>query len=151
MVKKTKSVEYYEAIGRRKEAVARVRLYLIGKDKTASLKGKKISPGQVIVNGKNLEEIFPKDYEKKTCLRPLVLTENLERFGISILVRGGGKSAQPEAIAHGISRALIEANAETYKTILRQNGLVTRDDRTRERRKVGTGGKARRQKQSPKR
>lgn len=149
MVKKTKDIQYYEAIGRRKESVAQVRLYISGKN--ATIKGKKLNAGQILINEKEFTEVFPRLIEQKKCLLPLELTNNIDRFTISILVSGGGKNGQIEAIRHGLSRALTLVDTDSYKSTLRQHHLVTRDPRTKERRKVGTGGKARRQKQSPKR
>ena len=81
---------------------------------------------------------------------PLKATSSVDRFAISIKVSGGGKKGQLGAIVHGISRALVLVD-EANKKILRSLGLITRDPRVKERRKVGTGGKARREKQSPKR
>jgi small subunit ribosomal protein S9 len=78
------------------------------------------------------------------------LTNQQERFAISIITKGGGREGQLGAIIHGLARALVSANEE-FKEILRKNNLLTRDPRMKERRKVGTGGKARRKKQSPKR
>jgi len=119
MPKKTKEIKYYQAVGRRKESVAIVRLYIVGKNESVDVDNLKIKRGEIFVNGKPIESIFNSIDEKTIYLRPLKLTENQDRFAISIKVSGGG--------------------------------LLTRDPRTRERRKVGTGGKARREKQSPKR
>jgi small subunit ribosomal protein S9 len=151
MPRKSKDIQYYEAVGRRKSAVARVRLYIPGKDKSATINGKKISEGQVFVNDQLIDKEIPRIVDRKKCLQPLELTNNLDRFAISIKINGGGPNGQVEAIAHGIARALTVVNPEEYKSVLRENSLLTRDPRTRERRKVGTGGKARRAKQSPKR
>ena len=151
MAKKSKNIQYYEAVGRRKEAVARVRLYIVGKDKSASIKGEKIKQGSMMINGKPYETYFGTLTEKKKLWRPLVVTNNTDRFAISVLVEGGGKNGQLEAIMHGVARSLSTANTGEYRPILKQHALLTRDPRTRERRMVGTGGKARRQKQSPKR
>ncbi len=156
MAKKTKNLKYYEAIGRRKEAVARVRLYIAGKDKTVTINsdkqtGLKIKAGEIFVNKKPITEMFPAPYEKARYLYPLKLTENLDRFAISILVEGGGRNGQLEAIIHGMARALDKVNKESFHPVVKKYGLLTRDSRERERRKVGTGGKARRMKQSPKR
>lgn len=151
MAKKTKDLHYYEAVGRRKESVARVRLYIAGKDKSASVKGKKIAAGQVIVNDRPATEFFPTIFEQKKYLQPFELTSTADRFVVTIRTTGGGKNGQLEAAIHGIARALSLADLETYRPVLKQNGLLTRDPRARERRMVGTGGKSRRQKQSPKR
>lgn len=150
MAKKAKDVKYYEAVGRRKEAVARVRLYLVDK-KGSSINGKQAAAGEIMINNVPYKEMFARDVEQKKFLAPLDLTENTSRFYISILVDGGGRAGQIEAVRHGISRALTLVDLETYKPILKTKNLLTRDPRKRERRKVGTGGKARRQKQSPKR
>jgi small subunit ribosomal protein S9 len=150
MAKRVKDLQYYEAVGRRKEAVARVRLYIAEKAKPITVQGKKLTPGTVLINLEPMNAYFQREVDQKKFLSPLAITENLERFAISILVRGGGKSGQVEAIMHGLSRAITLADA-TFKPLLRQYDLLTRDPRARERRKVGMGGKARRKKSSPKR
>lgn len=148
---KAKTAQYYEAVGRRKSAVARVRLYVPGKDKTVSVQGSSIKQGQIYVNKKPIEQTFGATHEKAYFLIPLRTTESEARFAVSIIVRGGGKRGQLEAISHGLARALEKVDKEAYRPLLKAADLLTRDPRTRERRKVGTGGKARRQKQSPKR
>jgi len=150
MPKKTKEIRYYQAVGRRKESVAIVRLYIVGKNESINVDNLKIKRGEIFVNGKPIESIFNSLDEKTIYLRPLKLTENQDRFAISIKVSGGGRTSWLGAISLGMARALVLADPNV-KPILRQNGLLTRDPRTRERRKVGTGGKARREKQSPKR
>ncbi|PIV09470.1 30S ribosomal protein S9 [Candidatus Roizmanbacteria bacterium CG02_land_8_20_14_3_00_36_15] len=157
MVKGIKNLKYYQAIGRRKEAVARVRLYLVGSNKTASIKNPmtgsslKISQGEIYVNGKLISQLFPRQIDKARYLVPLKITNNEDRFAISILVQGGGKNGQLEAIIHGLARAIEKVDHDQYRPTLKKHGLLTRDPRVRERRKVGMGGKARRKKQSPKR
>lgn len=151
MVKKAKNVKYYEGIGRRKEAVARVRLYIVGKDKTAEVGKTKIKAGEAYINGKILNETAIPHYQKDFMFSPLSATGNDGRFAISILTSGGGPNSQIEAVVHGVARALDLVDRAEYRPILKNLGLLTRDPRTRERRKVGTGGKARRVKQSPKR
>lgn len=150
MAKKTKNLEYYEAVGRRKTSVARVRLYLTGKDKTTVINGQKLKAGEVVINKKPLEKIFTEEYKRNFITSPLKALNSEERFVVSIITKGGGKNGQLEAVVHGISRALVLAD-EGNKTSLKKLGLLTRDPRKKERRKVGTGGKARRTKQSPKR
>jgi len=150
MPKKSKEMQFYQAVGRRKDAVARVRLYITGKEKSATVSGKKINQGEIVVNDKPLDKAFTSPVQQKRCIGPLELLKSADRFAISIKVNGGGSNGQVEAIIHGIARALVLVNEEN-KPILRQYDLLTRDSRTRERRKVGTGGKARRAKQSPKR
>ncbi len=151
MAKKTKNIQYYEAIGRRKSAVARVRLYILGKEKEIDVEGAKIKAGEIFINNKPIKEIFADKVAEKTYNLPFELTNTKDRFAVSIKVSGGGKTGQLEAIAHGIARALVLVNQDEFKPILRKNGLLTRDSRVRQRRQVGTGGKARRKKQSPKR
>ena len=151
MVKKTKNILYYEAVGRRREAVARVRLYIVGKDNVATVDGIKVKKGEIIVNKKPIEQIFSSLQDKIQYLNPFKITQTEERFAVSALISGGGKSGQLGALIHAISRALEKTDKETLRPILKKGKLLTRDSRIRERRKVGTGGKARRVKQSPKR
>ncbi len=151
MVKKTKNLQYFEGLGRRKEAVAQVRLYMAGKDKIVTLKGIKMKLGEVYINNKPAGLIFPSAYERSVYLAPLKIIKSEDRYAITILVNGGGRSGQLDAISLGMARAILKIDKENYRLILKKAGLFTRDSRTRERRKVGTGGKARRKKQSPKR
>jgi small subunit ribosomal protein S9 len=141
MAKKIKNVEFFEGIGRRKESIARVRLYLKGTSK--------LKPGDFAINEKAIEKVYS-NYQINYILSPLRLTDSINRFAVSVRVSGGGKNGQLEAIVHGISRSMVKVDP-TYKITLKKAGLLTRDSRKRERRKVGTGGKARRAKQSPKR
>jgi len=151
MAKKKQDIQYYESVGRRREAVARIRLHIVtGRDHSATIKGTKMKQGEAIINEKLLADYFPSVAEQNMIMRPFQLTESTDRFVTTIHVKGGGKNGQVEAIAHGISRALCLADA-SFREVLKAEGLLTRDPRIRERRKVGTGGKARRQKQSPKR
>ncbi len=151
MVKKTKNIHYYEGLGRRKRAVARVRLYLPDKQHEVTVDSLKIKAGEIYINHQTAANFFPSSWEMETYLLPLKLTSNEGRFAISVIVRGGGKAGQLEAVALGIARALNVVDRDTYRPTLKKNGLLTRDPRKKERRKVGTGGKARRAKQSPKR
>ena len=121
--------------GRRKSAVARVYI--------------KLGKGDIIVNGKPVDEFFSRETGRMIVRQPLVLTENVERFDISVNVIGGGESGQAGAVRHGITRALIEYDA-ALKPALKKAGLVTRDAREVERKKVGLR-KARRRKQFSKR
>lgn len=151
MAKKTTDLKYYEAIGRRKESVSRVRLYLVtNKEKKIKLNNQEIKQGEIIINNKPYTMVYPNKDEQERLLLPLRLTDQQERFAISIITKGGGREGQLGAIIHGLARALVSANPE-FKEILRKNNLLTRDPRMKERRKVGTGGRARRKKQSPKR
>lgn len=151
MVKKIKNLTYYEAVGRRKQSVARVRLYLIKKGVEVLVGKLKIKKGEIFINGKSVDETSFKTYKKMFLSLPLILTKNENRFAISIIVKGGGTTGQLDAMVHGIARALLIVDNETYRPLLKINGLLTRDPRKKETRKVGTGGKARRMKQSPKR
>jgi len=147
-----KPATYYEGIGRRREAVARVRLYLpTSKDGTVTIGANKIKKGQIFVNDKPVNTVFSAVSEKPRYLKPLMLTKNDERFAISVRLTGGGHSGQLEAMILGIARALLVVDTDEYRSTLKKEKLLTRDPRTRERRKPGTGGKARRAKQSPKR
>ncbi len=151
MPKKTKDIQYFEAIGRRKQSVARVRLYLVTKNKEVAIGDKKIKTGEIYLNNKPIEKTFSSLFEKELYSLPLKLTNSIERFAISIRVTGGGKSGQLGAVVHGLSRALQMVDKEQYRSTLKKEGLLTRDSRKKERRKVGRAGKARKQKQSPKR
>jgi len=145
-----KALTYYESVGRRKSAVARVRLYLSSAKAKLPKDLAEAKKGEIYVNDKMVEDYFPGEVYKREYLLPLKLTENIDRFIISTLIRGGGVHGQLEALQLGVSRAL-EMVEEDNRKKLKPAGLLTRDARVRERRKVGTGGKARRQKQSPKR
>jgi len=151
MPKKEKNLKYYEAVGRRKRAVARVRLYLTNKDKEVTIKNHKIKAGEVLINQKPIDKVIRTSYDKTFLLSLLKLTDNQDRFVISIFVNGGGYQGQLEAMAHGLARVIELVDKETYRPILKKQGLLTRDARKKQRRRVGTGGKARRKKQSPKR
>lgn len=139
-----KKSEHTYAVGRRKTAIARVRLY-----PKASVPDK--DGVQLLVNDKSAEVYFGGNAEKNQYRLPFILTETLTKMSASVKVVGGGTQAQLGAIVHGIARALTKLNSEKYRATLKTAGLLTRDPRAKERRKVGTGGKARRAKQSPKR
>ncbi len=113
---------YFQKVGRRKTAVAQVRLTEGG--------------GAIIVNGMAFEELFPRLAHRETIEQPLRVTQSQDKFSVMVKVAGGGISGQSGAIAHGIARALVEAD-ESLKPILRQNGLLTRDSRVKERKKPG--------------
>ncbi len=151
MPKKVKSLQYYEAVGRRKEAVARVRLFIVGKDKQVTVKGFKMKLGEIYVNFKPAELFFSSLAEKNRLLTPLKLSDSVDRFAVSIMLNGGGRSGQLDAAVLGLARAVEKIDKVRYRPLLKKEGLLSRDARIRERRKVGMGGKARRKKQSPKR
>jgi small subunit ribosomal protein S9 len=114
---------YIYATGRRKNAIARIRL----------LPG----DGQIIVNGKTSREYFGgRDLLQTTIQQPLQLTGTLPRFNVTVRVVGGGVSGQAGAIRHGISRALLRFDEE-LRPVLKQAKLLTRDARVKERKKVG--------------
>jgi len=121
--------------GRRKSSVARVFL--------------RRGTGQFLINGRSLEQYFHRETGRMIVRQPLVLTDNLTSFDIQVNVDGGGESGQSGAVRHGITRALIDYDA-TLKPVLSKAGLVTRDAREVERKKVGLR-KARRRKQFSKR
>lgn len=149
-VVKSKEAQYYEGVGRRKEASARVRLYVV-RESSATIKGRELVKGDMIVNGRLVEQYFPGEVYKKIYLEPYRTTNTLNRFVTSVTIKGGGLSGQLGAVIHGISRALIKVDREKFQPILRKRGFLTRDDRAKERRKAGFAGKARARKQSPKR
>ncbi len=132
-----KKQNYIFAVGKRKTASARVRLF----------KGK----GENTVNGTSFEKYFPGAVNKKYWQNPFVLTETMEKYYVSAKVEGSGKGGQLDAVVLAIARALSEASPEKYKIPLKKAGLLKRDSRVRQRRMVGMGGKSRRAKQSPKR
>ncbi len=148
--KKAKVTQYYEAIGRRKTAVARVRLHIVGSGKTATVASHTLKGGQILVNDKAIETIYSHEGDRLAYEAPLTRTENKDRFAITIRVAGGGKRGQLQAITLGLARALEKVDG-ALRPLLKSEGFLTADARARQRRKVGTGGKARRQKQSPKR
>ena len=113
---------YFYGTGRRKTAVARVRL----------IPGN----GAIIVDGMPYEERFPSREHQGTILQPLLVTETVDKYNVVAKVEGGGISGQSGAISHGIARALLKAD-ENLKPALRQNGLLTRDARAKERKKPG--------------
>jgi len=114
--------QYFYGTGRRKTAVARVRL----------LPGK----GAIVINGTPYEELFTRPEYRRAITKPLLVTETLNKFNVVVKVEGGGITGQAAAVSHGIARALLQANEEN-KLKLRQNGLLTRDSRAKERKKAG--------------
>lgn len=148
--KKTPQTGFIFAVGRRKEAVARVRLYKSANN--GVLWGeKKVQKGEIFVNGKPIQEYFSGKVAEVLYMEPFRVTNTIGKYIFTIKVEGGGKKGQLDAAVHGISRALQLLDKEKFRPILKKKGFLTRDARVRERRKVGTGGKARRKKQSPKR
>lgn len=135
------------AIGRRKSSTAQVRLY---KKDAVVWGGTSLKKGDFLVNNKPALEYFGKSFEK-VYREPLRITGCENKFAVSIKVSGGGKMGQLDAAVLAIARALDKIDREKFHSILKKKGMLTRDPRVRERRKVGMGGKSRRKKQSPKR
>ena len=134
--------------GKRKESVARLRLYT--SVATLSTEELKIAKGDIIVNGKRAEDYFKGAVSLSKLMVPLKITNNVGKYTITIKVEGGGFTGQLSASIHAMARALSTVD-DKNKQILKKAGLLTRDARVRERRKVGMGGKSRRKRQSPKR
>jgi small subunit ribosomal protein S9 len=114
---------FFSGTGRRKTAVARVRL----------LPGE----GQIVVNGRSLAEHFGNAINEADVRLPFRVTGNDGRYNVMIKVEGGGVTGQAGAIRHGIARALLEADPDAHRLPLRQAGLLTRDPRMKERKKYG--------------
>lgn len=114
---------YFEAIGRRKTAVARVRLFTKG-DK------------EFLVNDKGYEEYFQTSEDKETSVASMKKMKCLDKFRVTVKVRGGGHTAQAEAVRHGTARVLVDFN-NNFRKRLRKAGFLTRDARMRERKKFG--------------
>jgi small subunit ribosomal protein S9 len=112
----------YYATGKRKSSIARVWI--------------KPGSGEIIVNTKTLDSYFGRETSKMVVMQPLELTENVGKFDIFCTVKGGGDSGQAGAIKHGITKALLEADAELRGT-LKKAGFITRDSRIKERKKYG--------------
>ena len=119
------SEERYYATGKRKTSIARVWLR----------KGE----GKITINKRPMDDYLKRDTAKMIIRQPLELTETLGKYDVYVNVRGGGTSGQAGAIKHGISKALLEVNAE-FRTLLKKNGFLTRDSRVKERKKYGQPG-----------
>lgn len=133
---KAKSYSGVSVVGRRKEAVARVRL--------------SNGNGTMTINGKPITEYFSGEIFQKLYTRPLELTKTIGKYAISAKLAGGGQMSQLGALIHGLSRAIAKMDPN-LRTTLKQEGFLTRDARVKERRKYGNAQKARAKKQSPKR
>ena len=130
MVQESTERQYYYGTGKRKTAIAQVRLYPAGSS------GGGGQPGQYLINSKPLDEFFPWLPWQNRVQEPFKVTESVGRFSVVVKVQGGGVSAQADAVRHGISRALVVYD-ESNKTILRKHGLLTRDARIKESKKYG--------------
>jgi small subunit ribosomal protein S9 len=115
----------FYATGRRKTAVARVWLTP--------------GTGKIIVNKLEAKAYFGQIFKSQKIVKPFKVTETLEQYDVVATLRGGGKSAQVDALSHGISRALLETNPDA-RLPLKQSGLLTRDPREKERKKYGQKG-----------
>ena len=113
----------FHAVGRRKKAIARVRL----------IPGE----GNIIINKRSIDDYFGYETLKTVVRQPLVLTETNGRFDVIVNCKGGGFTGQAGAIRHGIARALLQVNESAYRPILKSAGLLTRDPRMKERKKYG--------------
>jgi len=113
---------YSHGTGRRKEAVAQVKLVP--------------GSGAIIINGIPYDQRFTRLEHRQTIMKPLVVTETAGRYDAMVKVAGGGIAGQCGAIAHGIARALLQED-EKFRLLLRQDGLLTRDSRAKERKKPG--------------
>ncbi len=119
-------MEVINTVGRRKAAVARVFL--------------KPGNGQITINHKALDVYFPLEILRYEVKQPMLVTNTLEQFDVTINLDGGGIKGQAEAARLGIARALCEVNAEEYRSILKKNGFLMRDPREVERKKPGQPG-----------
>lgn len=134
---KIPSGNYFEGVGRRKVAIARVRIY----------PGK----GDFLVNGLAAGQYFDEVINSSSVYnKPLVAANLMGEFSITAKVSGSGISSQVDAVVLGLARALVKYDPE-LKAVMKKEGYLTRDDRMKESRKIGMGGKARRKRQSPKR
>ena len=118
----TTPTHYYYGVGRRKEAIARVRLYP--------------GAGAIVVNGKPAEQLFTREVQRREFLEPLAVTEMEGRFNAQVLCSGGGISGWAAAIRLGIARALLDAD-DGLRPTLKRAGMLTRDARVKERKKPG--------------
>jgi small subunit ribosomal protein S9 len=123
MATKKAAKTFFYGTGRRKNAVACVRIY----------PGK----GQITINDKNIDDYFGMETLKLIVRQPLVASATEEKFDIFCKVIGGGLSGQAGAIRHGLARALVKADEEAFKAIMKKNGFLTRDSRMKERKKYG--------------
>ncbi len=115
---------YYEAVGRRKTATARVRLYLAGET------------AEIVVNGKQMADFFPRIQDQNALLDPLRAVDSEGRFNVSVLVKGGGITGQAGAAQQGLARALSVFD-ENLRPPLKKRGYLERDARAKERKKPG--------------
>ena len=120
----TSKKAYMYGTGRRKSSVARVHLFPNG-------------TGSITVNGRPLDDYFGLETLKLIVRQPFAATDTMGKFDVEATVTGGGVTGQAGAIRHGISRALLQANSDEYRPILKAAGFLTRDPRMKERKKYG--------------
>jgi len=140
---RVKKERYFEGLGRRKTAIARVRFWANKKEKSLSKRTSFSSPpslqkteAQFLINEKPLENYFPTIELQQTILAPLTLMNCLEQFKVSVKVKGGGMVSQAEAVRHGVARALVLFSPD-FRKKLKKVGYLKRDPRMRERKKFG--------------
>ena len=121
-----KNTTKYYGTGRRKSSVARV--YLVP------------GTGKITINKRDIDEYLGLETLKVVVRQPLVATGTVEKFDVIVNVKGGGYTGQAGAIRHGISRALVQADSEEYRPVLKKAGFLTRDPRMKERKKYGLKG-----------
>ena len=119
------STEFFYGTGRRKTAVSRTRLIP--------------GTGQILINGRPVDEYFPRSALQGIVRQPFNLTRTMGKFDVNATLDGGGISGQAEALRHGISRALLQVDQE-FRPVLKKAGLLTRDARSKERKKYGQRG-----------
>ena len=113
---------YFHGTGRRKAAVARVRLYR--------------GSGEITINGRQVTDVFPRLSDQRVVRQPFLLTDTKSKFNVWVKVQGGGISSWADAITLGVARALVRSD-DSLRTTLRRGGLLTRDPRVKERKKYG--------------
>ncbi|KKR88492.1 MAG: 30S ribosomal protein S9 [Candidatus Gottesmanbacteria bacterium GW2011_GWA2_41_12] len=141
-------VVVYQAVGKRKESSARVKLTLA---EEVTIAGVKVKKGDMMVNGKLIAEYFPGEVSLKMYQEPFRTTNTLGRFVVTSVISGGGSAGQLGAFIHGASRALTKVDDDKFRSILKKRSFLTRDPRKKQRRKAGFAQKSRARKQSPKR
>src|SRR3989338_6239456 len=134
--KKTVGEKYYNAVGRRKESIAQVRLYTRKATDLSAMPAANEEKAIIIVNGKDYIEYFTDANLWSIVESPLRKLKSINRFKATVVVRGGGKSGQAGAIKHGLARTLVEFD-NNFRKKLKKSGYLTRDPRAKERRKYG--------------
>ena len=117
--------QLYHAVGKKKSAIARIWM--------------RPGKGQITINKKLVDDYITRESDKMLIMQPMELTDTIDKYNITINVRGGGISGQTEAIRHGISRALVSINQD-FRLPLKKASLLTRDSRVKERKKYGQPG-----------